>query len=57
MGLTNATDDEICDYGLYLVDNILKEAGHSLNYWPSMPNVQQQWEWDSINEMIAETTL
>ena len=40
LGVNNATDNEIYDYGLYIIDNILHESGHSLSDWPSMPQLQ-----------------
>jgi hypothetical protein len=46
--------DDVYDYGLYLIDNILRESGHTLSDWPSMPNIRHQWEQSSVNEMIAE---
>ena len=36
LGVNNATENEIYDYGLYIIDNILHESGHSLCDWPSM---------------------
>jgi hypothetical protein len=53
LGVNNASNNKIYDYGLYIIDNILYESGHSLNDWPSMPQLQQQWEQYSIN-VIAE---
>jgi hypothetical protein len=54
MGINNVSDDDIYDYGLHIIDNILHESGHSLSDWPSMPLLQRQWEQHSVNEMIAE---
>ena len=42
------------DYGLYVIDNILQESGHTLTDWPSMMSLRQKWEQYSVNEMIAE---
>jgi hypothetical protein len=54
LGITNASEDDIYDYGLYVIDNILHDSGHSLRDWPAMPQLRHQWEGYSENEMIAE---
>ena len=54
LGVSNTTENEIYDYGLYIIDNILHESGHSLSDWPSIPSLQWQWEQYSVNEKIAE---
>jgi hypothetical protein len=54
LGLYHPSDDEIYDYGLYSVDKLLLESGHSLQDWPSMPTVQCEWEGHNVNTMIAE---
>ena len=54
LGFNNTTDDDIYDYGLYIIDNLLQESGHSLCDWPSMPQLQRQWEQYTVNKMIAE---
>ena len=54
LGITNASDDDVYDYGLYILDDILKESGHSLSDWPSMPHLQRHWEHHTVNKMIAE---
>jgi hypothetical protein len=54
LGVDNASDDDIYDYGLYIIDNILHEAGRSLSEWPTMPHLRHQWQEYSINDMIAE---
>ena len=40
LGVNNALENEVYDYGLYIIDNILHESGHSLSDWPSMPPLQ-----------------
>ena len=50
----NASEDDIYDYGLHVIDNILRESDRSLSNWPSMPLFHQQWEQYTVNEMIAE---
>ena len=37
LGQTAVSDDEIFDFGLHLIDNILGDSGHSLADSPSMP--------------------
>ena len=54
LGVNNISTNDIYDYGLYIIDNILQESGHSLRDWPCMPALQHQWEQYSVNEMIAE---
>ena len=54
MDFPNPTDEDVYDYGLYLLDNILKDSGHSLEDWPSMPKPQQQWDGYRLNRLIAE---
>jgi hypothetical protein len=54
LGINNASTDDIYDYGLHLIDNILHESGHTLSDWPSMPSIRHEWEQYSINKMIAE---
>lgn len=54
LGIINACAEDIYDYGLYMIDHILHESGHSLCDWPSMPTLRQHWEQLTVNEMIAE---
>jgi hypothetical protein len=54
LGINNACDEDVYDYGLYMIDHILHESGHSLGDWPSMPTLRQHWEQYTINDMIAE---
>ena len=54
LGIHNASDNDVYDYGLYILDNILQESGHNLNDWPSMPQLQRHWEQQTVNRMIAE---
>ena len=44
LGFNNASEDDIYDYGLHVIDNILCESDRSLSNWPSMPLFHQQWE-------------
>lgn len=54
LGFNNASEADVYDYGLHSINMILRESGHNLSEWPSMPTVQHQWERYSINDMIAE---
>src|SRR6201984_1368630 len=48
--------DEIHDYGLYLIDQLLIKAGKSLQHWDSMPQVIENWHImvQNLNPFIAE---
>ena len=54
MGITNPPEDDIYDFGLFLLDKVLQESGHTLNNWPSMPKPQNDWNNLVINLLIAE---
>jgi hypothetical protein len=54
LGVNNTSNHDVYDYGLYIINNILRESGHSLSDWPSMPQLQRRWDQYSENEMIAE---
>jgi hypothetical protein len=54
MGIHDLSNDDVYDYGLHLLDNILCDLGCSLAEWPSMPLPQQNWNIFSVNPLIAE---
>jgi hypothetical protein len=54
MGITNPSEDDIYDFGLFLLDKVLRESGHTLDNWPSMPKPQNDWNNLVINPLIAE---
>jgi hypothetical protein len=54
MGIQNPSDDDVYDYGLHLLDNILRDSGCSIAEWPSMPLSQQNWNLLAMNPLIAE---
>ncbi|KAF9039734.1 PIF1-like helicase-domain-containing protein, partial [Panaeolus papilionaceus] len=54
LGRPNTSEREIQDYGLYLLDQVLKESGYGLANWPSMPRPQLDWENLRVNPLIAE---
>ena len=49
------TEEEIYDYGLYLIDKLLQESGKSLAVdWPTMPHSLCNWGDHVFNPLIAE---
>jgi len=51
----NPTDEDIQDYGLYLINQLLMVSGKSLEKdWPYMPQITQDWEANIENRLIAE---
>jgi hypothetical protein len=54
LGIQNPSENDIFDYGLHLLDNILHDSGRSLAEWPSMPLSQQDWNILAVNHLIAK---
>ena len=56
MGWTNTAQDEIYDYGLFLIDKTLKTSGSSLTDFQSMPQPIYPSPWDPLftNNLITE---
>jgi PIF1-like helicase len=51
----NPTNEDVQDYGLYLINQILLSSGKSLEKdWPYMPQITQNWEANLANHLIAE---
>jgi hypothetical protein len=48
------TEDDIYDYGLFLLDKVLNEQSRSLRDFPSMPTFQIDWDAQVDNPLIAE---
>ena len=48
------TEEQVFDYGLYLIDNILRNGNKSLRDWPTMPLPQNDWAAVVGNRLIAE---
>src|SRR6201996_7208468 len=48
------TEDQVFDYGLYLIDKILQSSNKSLKDWPSMPLPQHDWMILVGNRLIIE---
>lgn len=53
-GIPQPTDDQVCDYGLFLLEHILMESGHNLSQFPPMPSVQGDWAAMHDNMLLAE---
>src|ERR1700723_1635085 len=47
-------DDMVYDYGLHLINKILKESGKGLEDFPPMPLPQQHWEWIEDNFLMQD---
>jgi hypothetical protein len=50
------SEDEIQDYGLYLIDQLLSQSGKRLQDWDSLPQVTGDWATilQNLNPLIAE---
>ncbi|KAI0039744.1 hypothetical protein FA95DRAFT_1503786 [Auriscalpium vulgare] len=53
-GISHPTDEQVYDYGLHLLDNILHDSGRSLEEFPPMPLPQDDWNVLAENPFIAE---
>ena len=53
-GMLNITDNDVFDYGLYLINNILQDSGRSLTDFPSMPLICRQWDESLHNQLIRD---
>jgi hypothetical protein len=47
------SDEDISDYGLFLIDRLLSQFNKSLKDWMDLPQVQQQWAAAVLNPLIA----
>ncbi len=54
MGYSNITEDEVYDYGLFLIDKNLRELGSSLAAFETMPRPLRNWALQAENPYIAE---
>ena len=54
IGITNPPQEDVYDFGLFLLDKALQESGHTLDNWPSMPKSQHDWNELVVNPLIAE---
>lgn len=53
-GINNPSEDDIYDYGLFLLDTTLLQSGKSLNDFPPMPTPQHTWNLAYENPLITE---
>ena len=53
---TSVTENEVYDFGLHLIDNILRDSGHSLSDFPNMPHPTHNWS-DTINNRLISQQL
>jgi hypothetical protein len=50
----NPTPEEVRDYGLYLIEQLLSPSGKTLKNFQGMPQVTGNWEANLCNCLIAE---
>jgi hypothetical protein len=50
----NPTPEDVYDFGLYLIEEILQRSNKSLRNWPMLPLPQQNWDDAMGNRLIAE---
>jgi hypothetical protein len=55
--IPSPTETEIIDYGLFLLNQILLEAGKNLIDFPPMPLPRENWRRDTGNRLICEHDL
>jgi hypothetical protein len=53
-GILDPTDHQVYDYGLYLIERILKTRGKSLADYHPMPQPQEDWDRQFGNHFIME---
>ena len=52
--ILDPTEEQVFDYGLYLIDVLLCNKNRSLQDWPAMPLPQHNWQAVVGNRLIAE---
>ena len=52
--ILSPTEEQVFDYGLYLIDVLLGNKNRSLQDWPAMPLPQHNWQAVVENRLIAE---
>ena len=52
--ILDPTEEQVFDYGLYLIDVLLHNKNRSLQDWPAMPPPQHNWQAVVGNRLIAE---
>jgi PIF1-like helicase len=56
LGRIAVTQNDVYDFGLYLIDNILHDTGHALSDFPSMPHFHSNWS-DTVNNRLISQQL
>lgn len=54
LGYAHPTDDDIYDYGLFLLDKCLRQLGSRLHDFDAMPQPRRDWEREAENPFVAE---
>src|SRR5271155_3649723 len=52
--INNPTEDQVFDYGLYLINRILRAGNKELGHWPAMPLPQFDWNLAVANRLVAD---
>jgi hypothetical protein len=52
--ITEPTDAQVQDYGLFLIDKLLSHTGKRLHEWDCMPQIQENWGQLVGNYLILE---
>ena len=52
--ILDPTEEQVFDYGLYLIDVLLHNKNRSLQDWPAMPLPQHNWQAVVGNRLIVE---
>jgi hypothetical protein len=54
LGRTTVSQEDIYDFGLHLIDDILRDCGRTLSDFPSMPQSQINWSDTIHNRLISQ---
>jgi hypothetical protein len=54
IGRTTVTQNDVYDFGLHLIDYILRDSGHALSDFPSMPQSMLNWSDTVHNRLISQ---
>lgn len=54
LGRTTISNEDIYDFGLHLIDQILHDSGHTLSDIPSMPHPIHNWDRTLRNRLITQ---
>ncbi len=52
--ITDPSDDDIYDYGLFLLNKHLSNLGSSLSNFPNMPHIVNDWDHIDDNPFLSE---